>query len=246
LAASVRRDKLLRVAAIGLVVYGLFGFGLLALAYVVTAQTFAQLAALSRSVEEQRSALGGSLKATSETLAATSTTFDDFATTLAQARQSSLQASQFARELGGTMSEMGSASNVQIFGFQPLAGLGGGFGRASQQLDALAGNLEQTSQALGRNVEDVGTIKTSVGQARGQIDALARAFDATVLPGTQPELMRPFQLAIYGLLVWLGGQAVLGIVLGVMLFHYSHRRVRAHRAERRAAARAAQEIIAHR
>jgi hypothetical protein len=242
----VRRDKFLRVAAIGLVVYGLFGFGLLALAYVVTAQTFAQLEALRHSVEEQRAALSGSLRATSQTLTATSTTFDDFATTLGQARQSSLQASQFARDLGTTMGEMGAASNVQIFGFQPLAGLGGGFGKASQQLTALAGDLEQTGQALGKNVEDLDSIKTSVGQARVQVDTLARAFDATVLPGSQPELMRPFQLAIYGLLVWLAGQALVSVVLGVMLFHRSHQRIRAHHAERRAAARAAQEIIARR
>jgi hypothetical protein len=242
----VRRDKFLRVAAIGLVVYGLFGFGLLALAYVVTAQTFAQLEALSRSVEEQRAALTASLRTTSQTLVTTTTTFDDFATTLAQARQSSLQASQFARDLSTTMGEMGAASNVQIFGFQPLAGLGGGFGKASDQLTSLAGDLEQTGQALGKNAEDVGSIKSSVGQARVQVDALARAFDATMLPDTQAELMRPFKLAIYGLLLWLAGQALVSVVLGAMLFHRSHQRIRAHHAERRAAARAAQEIIAHR
>jgi hypothetical protein len=242
----VRRDKFLRVAAIGLVVYGLFGFGLLILAYVVTAQTFAQLDQLRRSVDDQRAALSGSLRATSQTLTTAATTFDDFATTLGQARQSSLQAAQFARDLSITMGEMAGAANIQIFGIQPLAGLGGGFGKASEQLAALGGDLDQTGQALGKNADDIGNIKSSVGQARIQVDALARAFDATVLPGSQPELLRPFQLAIYGLLIWLAGQAVVSIVLGVMLFHRSHQRIRSHRAERRAAAVAAQEILAKR
>jgi hypothetical protein len=239
----MRRDRFLRVAAIGLVVYGLFGFALLALAYSVASQTFAQLEALGRSVDQERLALSGSLRSTSQTLDATSGSFDGFGTTLGQAKTSSLQAAQFARDLGDTMAQMSAASNVNILGFQPLAGMGQGFDRAGQQLAGLGTDLEQTGQALGRNVDDVATIETSLVQARAQVDAVARAFDAASLPGTQPELMRPFELAIYGLLLWLGCQALVSIVIGVMLFHRSHLRLRAHHAERRAAARAAHEIV---
>lgn len=242
----MRRDKFLRVAAIGLVVYGLFGFGLLALAYVVASQTFAQLGELARSVEDQRIALSGSLRATSQTLATASESFDGFATTLGEAQQSSQQAAQFARDLSVTMGEMAGAANVSIFGLQPLAGLGIGFGRSSEQLAALGGDLDRTGEALGKNAADIGTIKVSVGQAQAQVDALARAFDSTALPGTQPELLRPFQLAIYGLLLWLAGQALVSIVLGAMLFHRSHQRILMNRLERRAAALAAEEILAKR
>lgn len=243
MAPGVRRDRFLRVAAVGLVVYGVFGFALLGLAYTVAAQTFAQVDALRRSVDQQRVALSASLQTTSQALASAATTFDGFGTTLAEARGSSLQAAQFARELGTTMADMAAASNIQIFGLAPLGGLGAGFDRASQQLAGLGTDLERTGQALGKNVDDVAAIEASVAQARAQVDALARAFDATTLPGAQPELMRPFELAIYGLLLWLGCQALVSVVLGVMLFHRSHQRLRAHHVERRAATKAAHEIV---
>lgn len=239
----MRRDRFLRVAAVALVFYGLMGFGLLTLAYTVAARTFGQVQALSASIDQQRLALSGSLKATSQTLTAASTSFDNFGTTLGQARSSSLQAAQFARDLGGTMGEMAAASNVQILGFQPLAGMGSGFDRAGQQLAGLGDDLDKTGRALGQNADDLATIKGSVAQARAQVDALARAFDATALPGTQPELPRPFELSIYGMLLWLAGQALTSVVLGAILFRWSHMRLRAHRDERRAAARAAHEIV---
>ena len=237
------RDRFLRVAAVALVVYGLFGFGLLALAYTLASQTFGQLRTLSASIDQERLALSGSLKSTSQTLAAASTSFDGFGTTLGQAKSSSLQAAQFARDLGATMDQMSAASNVQILGFQPLAGMGDGFGRASQQLAGLSQDLDQTGRALGQNADDVAAIKGSVAQARAQVDELARVFDATPLPGSQPELLRPFELAIYGLLLWLGCQALVSVVFGVMLFRRTHLRIRAHRAERRAAAHAAHAIV---
>src|SRR5438874_1708119 len=79
--SKVQRDHFLRAAAIGLVVYGIFGFVLLGLAYVVASRSFDQIESLRRSLEDQRSALVGSLRATSQTLNMASTTFDDFGAT---------------------------------------------------------------------------------------------------------------------------------------------------------------------
>ena len=69
---------------------------------------------------------------------------------------------------------------------------------------------------------------------RTQIDALAGAFELTPLPGSTPGVLAPFRLAIYGLLVWLAGQALVSVLLGLALFDRQHRRIRAHHANRRA------------
>jgi DNA repair ATPase RecN len=221
------RDKIIRAASVGLILYGLLGFVLLLLAYVVASQTFAEIDALRRSLDDERTALVDSLRATSHTLDAAATTFDDFGGTLAEAQTSSAQAASFANELSGTMSQMSTAMGVQVLGFQPLAQLGGGFQRASQQLAALSGDLARTSQALGKNASDVKSVQANVAQAKAQVDQLARTFDAAAIPGTRPETARPLQLAIYGLLFWLAGQAAVSVALGVVLFNWSHRRIRA-------------------
>src|SRR6187401_2309653 len=41
--SAVRRDHVLRAAAVGLVLYGLFGFALLLLGFAIAWQTFAQI-----------------------------------------------------------------------------------------------------------------------------------------------------------------------------------------------------------
>lgn len=221
------RDKVIRAASIGLIVYGLLGFVLLLLAYVVASQTFAEIDALRRSLDDERTALVGSLHATSQTLDAAKTTFDDFGGTLAEAQASSAQAAHFAKDLSGTMSQMSAAMGVQVLGFQPLAQLGSGFQQASQQLAALSDDLDRTSQALGKNASDIKSVEANVAQAKAQVDQLARTFDAASIPGTRPQTTRPLELAIYGLLVWLGGQAAVSVALGVILFNWSHRRIRA-------------------
>ena len=67
---AVRRDHVLRVAAVGLVLYGLLGFALLLLGFSIVQQTFAGIDQLRGSLIGQRDGLVGALRATSTNLSA--------------------------------------------------------------------------------------------------------------------------------------------------------------------------------
>ena len=227
----MRRDHVLRAAAVGLVLYGLLGFALLLLGFSIVQQTFAGIDQLRGSLVGQRDGLVGALKATSTTLGSAASGFDNVQQTLADARDSSAQAATLARGMSKTMGDLAGASNVSVLGFQPFGQLGQGFGQASGQMVQLGDDLDRTSRSLGQNSGDIATIKANLGQVRTQVDAVARAFDSTPLLGA-PSNLEPFKLAIYGLLLWLGGQALVSVLLGVALFDRQHRRIRAARAER--------------
>jgi hypothetical protein len=227
------RDHVLRIAAVGLVIYGLLGFVLLWLGYQITSRTFEQLELVGTSVVQQRDALVGSLHATSATLASANTSFEGFDRTLTEAQGSAKQAADFARGLSQTMTDMSTAAQVTIFGVQPLGQLGVGFSQASGQLVALGDNLDRTSESLGANVGGIESVQGNLVQVRTQVDALARAFETTPLLGARTFDLQPFKLAIYGLLIWLGGQALVSVLLGIALFDHAHGRLRAYRDARR-------------
>lgn len=229
---GVVRDHVLRVAAVGLVLYGILGFVLIGLGYQIASRTFREIDAIGVSIAQQRDALVGSLRATSATLATAGASFDGFDKTLGEAQGTSRQAADFARGLSQTMADMSGAAQVQIFGIQPLGQLGQGFTQASGQLLALGDDLERTSQSLGQNAGGLKQVQGNLAQVRVQVDGLARAFETTPLLGAQAVDLTPFKLAIYGLLVWLAGQALVSILLGVALFDRAHARLRAYRAAR--------------
>jgi hypothetical protein len=116
---------------------------------------------------------------------------------------------------------------LQLFGVQPLAGLGPGFARVSEQLQRLGADLDSTAAALGRNQAGVGATGAGLADVRQRIDALADSFAATPLLGGPLEALRLFRIAVYGLLLWLGGQAFVSVLLGVLLFRHAHLRLRA-------------------
>ena len=224
---SVIRDHVLRVAAIALILYGLLGFVLLGFAYLLARQTLAEVEAARTAIVAQRDSLVDVLRSTSRALDQTSRTFGTFGGTLDEAQRSARQAAGLARQTSTTAGEMERAMYVQFFGVQPLAQLGPGFARASEQLQQLGGDLESTADALGRNQAGVGATGAGLAEVRQRIDALANAFATTPLLGGPIEALRLFEIAIYGLLLWLGGQAFVSVLLGVLLFRHAHLRLRA-------------------
>jgi len=230
----VRRDQVLRAAAVGLVIYGLLGFALLLLGFSIVWQTFAEIDRLRSSLSGQRQGLVGALRATSTTLASATTGFENVDRTLTDARDSAAHAAELARGMSQTMSGLATSAQVQVFGFQPFGQLGQGFEQASGQMLQLGDDLDRTGKSLGQNAGDIRAIKASLADVRGQVDVVAGAFEQTPLLGGSPGDLAPFKLAIYGLLIWLAGQALVSVLMGAALFDRSHRRIREHRASRRA------------
>lgn len=221
------RDHTLRLAAIGLIVYGLLGLALVAISSVVAWRTFEQLDQIGASIGEQRDALVGSLQATSGTLRSSTTAFDGIDATLGNARTSSTQAARFARDLSTTMGQLAVTAQLNIFGVQPLIGLADGFTRASEQLVGLGTTLDETGAALATTRGELGQVKADLGRVQQQVDRLARAFEATSLPigGQDAGGLPILRLAIFSLLLWLAGQAVVSILMGfVLLGRFRERR----------------------
>jgi hypothetical protein len=225
--ASVIRDHVLRLAAVALVLYGLLGFVLLGFAYTLARQTLDEIEAARAAIVAQRDGLVEVLRSTSRALDETSKTFGTFGATLDEAQRSARQAAQLARDTSTTTHELEQAMYVQFFGVQPLAGLGPGFARAGEQLQQLGGDLDATAAALGRNQTGVGATGSGLAEVRQRIDGLANTFATTPLLGGPIEALRFFRIAIYGLLLWLGGQAFVSVLLGVLLFRHAHLRLRA-------------------
>jgi hypothetical protein len=231
---TVRRDKVLRAAAVGLVLYGLFGLALLLLGFSIVWQTFAGIDQLRGSLSGQSLGLVGALRATSTTLDSTATGFDNVGKTLADAQASSAQAAGLARGLSRTMGDLAGAAQVPVLGFQPFGQLGKGFSQASGQMLQLGDDLDRTSQSLGQNGADIRAIKANLAEVRAQLDRVVSASETTALLGGSPADLWPLKLALYGLLLWLAGLALISILLGLALFDHQQRRIRAHHPAARA------------
>ena len=216
--SGVRR---IRAAAVGLIVYGLLGLGLLILAYVVANQTFQQIEALQALLSTQRTALVGSLRGTSSTLTIASSSFGTMGQTLGQAQDSTRQAAIFARDLSKTMQTLGNTLRTPLFGVLVLGDIGGGFDQAGQQLAIIAGSLDATGNTLGQNATDLQAVKQRLSQMQSQVETLTQALDTMPPQATQSGVLPIYQLAIYGLLGWLGIQALVSIMWGVLLFRRS-------------------------
>lgn len=219
---------MLRLAAVALVLYGVLGFGLLGFAYVVASRALAEIEAARMSLIVQRDGLVEVLRSTSRSVEQTAIAFDSFGGTLVQAQQSSRRAAQLARDSSATATGLEQSMYVQFFGLQPLVGLAPGFAQASEQMQRLGVDLDGMAEALAQNQGGVGATGASLSEMRKRVDALADAFAATPLLGGPADAFRLFRYAVYGMLLWLGGQAFVSVLLGVMLFRHSGTRRRAH------------------
>ncbi|MDQ3881409.1 MAG: hypothetical protein M3295_10110 [Chloroflexota bacterium] len=203
----------LRGIAIGLITYGVVGIVIIVLAVLVTVGAFARLETLSESV-------GPPVRSTARTLGDASNAFGRFAISLAEAQRSSDDAAQLAHQTADTMAGLAEAMSISIFGTQPFAEAAAGFDQVSNQLDALAGDLESVSDALGNNITDVDRTARNLRDVRDEMDGLVEIVGDSEGAST-PGGVRVASLALYALLVWLAIPALMSIVIGVVLLRYA-------------------------
>lgn len=222
-APAVLRDLPLRRLGIGLVAYGGVGVLLLLVGLFVLAGVLGRLDALS-------GAVGRPLASTARTVADASTAFDRFGDSLVQARESSEHAAQLSRDTAQTLAGLADAMTIRIFGAQPLLPAAEGFRRSSEQLTGLGGDLDQMSEALGANVDDVEQASRNLSQVRAEMEVLLATF------GVNEEGagggIGPAAIALYALLVWLALPAFASLALGWLFLRYSSADAPGSRADR--------------
>jgi ABC-type transporter Mla subunit MlaD len=204
-----------RPLGLALVAYGIAGIVLIVAAGILVGGAIEQLASVSSQVGGQRDALVATLRATSVALDNASTGMGDVGTSLSAAQESSDRAAGLARSLRDTLEGLARAMDVSIFGTQPLAGLATGFGEAARQSGELATSLDEVAGALDRNSGGLDTTERDLVALRDRVDRLVQSLEATPLDLAPSPLLA--QLALLGLLLWLGVPAVASVVIGLGL-----------------------------
>jgi len=207
-----------RSAAIALLVYGVLGLVTTIVMLIVGLATFKQIDALQATVERQRASLVRSIRTVSATVKDTATTTSNFETSIGGARDSADAASKLANDTAGTFRDLGAASNIQIFGVQPLAGIAPQFDRSADQLQQLAISLGATRDALAQNRNDIQRVGTDLTQLNGELDNIANSLDQPGTLGLSAQAQMAFQLVFYGVCLLMLLQSAFSLIAGIALF----------------------------
>lgn len=224
-ALATERPFWRRAAGALLVAYGIAGLVLVVGGAILVATSVARLDGLADTIRTQREVLVRSLDATSTFLRDARTGTGNVGTSLAASVDSARRTATLTRSLAGAMDGLSAATSLTILGTQPLAGLGGTFSDVARQadslgtsLDRMAGSLTQNGTDLGLVATDIASIETELAELRRQVagsppggddlSAISRAIDAS-------------RIVLLALLIWLGAQAVIAIVGGLLLVRWS-------------------------
>jgi hypothetical protein len=209
----------LRAAAYALCAYGILGLLIGAAMLVVGLSTFSRIAALSTTLERERSSLVQSLRTASTTLGDTATTTTDFQSSVTTARGAADQASKLANDSAGNFRDLGnSMRSLNVLGLQPLTSIAPQFDNSADQLQQLAITLGTSRDALTINGNDIQRVSTDLQQLQGQLNTVADSLNQPGVLGLDNQSMLPFQIAIYGMSLLVLLQSAFSIVLGVVLY----------------------------
>ncbi|MCA1647277.1 MAG: hypothetical protein LC797_18080 [Chloroflexi bacterium] len=213
------RYRFLRSAAVALGLYGVLGLFIASAMLVVGTVTFGQVSSLQATLESERVALVQSVRTVSATLHDTAGATSDFQRSIESARAGADQASALANDSAGTFRDLGTnLAGLNIFGFQPFAGLSPQFARSADQLQQLAISLGVTREALAQNRADVQRVGADLNLLQTQLDAVAASLSQPGVLGLDAQSMLPFQFAFYGMCLLVILQSAFSIVAGIMLY----------------------------
>lgn len=212
-----RRRRAVRLLGLILVAYGVVGALILAASAVGLAGPFDQVGKLALTLEGQRQSLVRALDTTTTTLRDAASGIGRLDTSLSRARDSTTQAAALAREVSGTMSQLGASMNITIFGAQPFVGLVGSFDLVAGQLNELSTSIDGIATSLGANSTDIIITRANIDSLRDQVEEVAD----TLREGPRIEVSQATignaRLVLYALLGWLALAALAVAMLGLAL-----------------------------
>ncbi|MBV9172942.1 MAG: hypothetical protein JOZ81_23010 [Chloroflexi bacterium] len=210
--------RLLRTAALALVLYGILGLAIAAAMLVVGVATFGQIATFQKTLDDERSSLVQSIRTVSGTVRDTASSTGDFQRSIDGARLSADRASTLANSTAGTFRSLSEATNVSIFGAQPFATIAPQFAEAADQLQQLAISLGQTRDTLSQNGTDVSRVGNDLNQLQGELDAVASSLSQPGVLGFGTQTLVPFEVAFFGMCLLVILQSAFSLLAGVLLF----------------------------
>ena len=208
-----------------LAVYGLLGLVLVIGGAILATTSIPRLDGLATTISTQREVLVRSLDATATFLHDARTGGGNVQTSLLSTVDSARQTATLTRSLASAMNQIASASSITIFGQQPFGGLGATFADVSLQATTMGTSLDHTADALARNgadltqvTSDLAAIETEISQLRTQVAGLSVGTDD--LSGIS-RAIDASRIVLFVLLLWLGTQAAIALVVGLVLLRWS-------------------------
>jgi hypothetical protein len=196
MSAGVPEPRQPRRVGLALVAYGAAGLLILTILAIAVLPTTATLDNLSRSAAE-----------VSDTLSVTRDAFDGFNTSLLDAQRSAERAAAAARSSARAASGLADGMSLSVFGVQPLLSLASSFRQQSDDLTALAAELDQLGLSLARDAVDVRAIRAEVAMLHMRVSAFGTS------EATSPWLVPALAL----LVAWLAVVPVASLVVGASL-----------------------------
>jgi hypothetical protein len=189
-----------RVIAIALIAYGLAGVILLATLAITVLPMTSTIDTIARSSAD-----------VSQALASTRDAFDGFGSSLTEAQRSAERAAAAARSSSQAASQLANGMSLSIFGAQPLISLATGFRQQSDDLAALATELDGLATSLSKNGDDVRELREEVATLHARATSLGTA-------SSGPSWLVP---ALLLLIAWLAVPPLAALVGGLLLLRAS-------------------------
>jgi hypothetical protein len=211
--------RFLRSAAVALCAYGILGLFIAAAMLAVGISTFSRVAALQKTLEDERTSLVANIRTVSATLHDTSGATSGFQQSIDKARAAADQASQLANTSAGSFRDLGTnLAAISVLGIQPLSSIAPQFTASADQLQQLAISLGTTRDSLSQNSADVQRVGSDLDKLQTQLDAVATSLDQPGVLGLDPQGLVPFEVAFYGMCLLVVVQSAFSIVAGVALY----------------------------
>jgi hypothetical protein len=194
----------LRPLAWGLIAYGALGAVILVIVVAVGLDAAARAERLAGSADRALAAAADAAEAAADAVGGADESLE-------RGAASASNAAVLSRDASTSLSSLGAAMELSIFGAQPLLPLADDFADTAGQASALADELEGVGGSLMATRSDIG----SVGD---RLHDLARELDTLRGAGEPDDAgMPPLRLLVGLLATWLGIPALAAVVAGVWL-----------------------------
>ena len=200
----------LRPLAWGLLAYGTLGAVILVIVVAVALDAAGRAERLAGSADGALAAAADAADAAADAVAGA----DD---SLERGAASAADASDLSRDAAASLSSLGAAMELSIFGAQPLLPLADDFADTAGQASALADELDGIGGSLAATRTDMVTVGDRLRDLATELDGLRGAGE------TGDAGMPPLRLLVGLLAAWLGLPALAALAAGAWLLRRSWR-----------------------
>lgn len=214
---TAERRSWRRWLGVCLVLYGVAGIALAAAGAVLVSASFRGVDRLVDTIVAQRNTIVLTLDTTAAFIGNAATGTESVDAILVDASTATRDAATMTRSLAAAADEVARAATFQIFGQQPFGGVATSFARVSADALALASDLEGAANTIGGTGEATAGLRDDLRTVADQVRQFSRSLAGTVALDDIEGAFDPPRIVLYGLLAWLGIQAVAAVIGGLAL-----------------------------